>query len=311
MLNRRDLLKAGGAAALVAPFAGFTLSKARAQGAPLFRFGIIADPQFAPVAPNEKSNRYYANSLWKVSDAIKAFNEEDLQFVATLGDIIDRHWQSYTHILPLYDKLKHDSFFILGNHDYSVAKDYLSSVVRTTGLERAYYDFTGGGYRFIVLDGNDVSTYAPPDGDPRKAMAEERLAALKATGAENAQSWNGTLSDAQFSWLEQTIQKAEQAGERVIAMCHFPVFPTNKHNLWDCERVVDLLTSHKNVVAYMNGHNHAGNYGETGGVHFVNFQGMVDTPASTAYSVVEVHDERIEIRGFGREGNRTLALRTA
>ncbi|WP_171523476.1 metallophosphoesterase, partial [Acinetobacter baumannii] len=80
------------------------------------------------------------NTLWKLSDAITAFNKQDLQFVATLGDIIDRHWESYAHILPVYDKLKHKRFFLLGNHDYEVGAEYLSSVVRTAGMEKAYYD---------------------------------------------------------------------------------------------------------------------------------------------------------------------------
>jgi hypothetical protein len=35
---------------------------------------------------------------------------------------------------------------------------------------------------------------------------------------------------------------------------------------------------------------------------------MVDTPSETAYSVVEVYVDRIEIRGFGREENRTLKV---
>jgi len=108
MVTRRNIIKGGAAAAFFAPFAGFTVTGAAAQGGPLFRFGIVADPQYAPVVPNLKSNRYYANSLWKLSEAIEAFNKEDLQFVATLGDIIDRHWESFSHILPLYDKLKHE-----------------------------------------------------------------------------------------------------------------------------------------------------------------------------------------------------------
>src|SRR5690606_26022733 len=125
-----------------------------------FRFGLIADPQYAPVAP--RGTRFYSNSLGKVAEAIETFNGEELDFVATLGDIIDRRWESFGHILPIYDRLRHDRFFVLGNHDYDVAADYLGSVVRTVGMPNAYYDFTGGGYRFIVLDGNDVSMFAPP-----------------------------------------------------------------------------------------------------------------------------------------------------
>lgn len=311
MITRRNLLKVGGAAALFTPIAGFTIDPARAQSDPLFRFGIVADPQYAPVVPNLKSNRYYANSLWKLSEAIDTLNKQDLQFVATLGDIIDRHWESFSHVLPLYDKLDHKSVLLLGNHDYDIAAEYLDSVLRTTGLEKAYYDFAGGGYRFIVLDGNDVSLFAPPKDDPRREVAAKRLDELKAKGAANAQTWNGSLGDEQFAWLEATIKKADAAGEKVIVMCHYPVYPANEHNLWDADRIVDLVSNSKNVVAYFNGHNHAGNYGELNGKHFVNFKGMVDTPDTTAYSVVEVYPDRIEILGYGREGNRTLQLATA
>ena len=59
-----------------------------AQDKPLVRFGAIADPQYAPAAP--RGTRYYANSLWKLSEAIEKLNGENLDFVVTLGDIIDR-----------------------------------------------------------------------------------------------------------------------------------------------------------------------------------------------------------------------------
>lgn len=85
--------------------------------------------------------RYYANSLWKLDEAVKALNGEELRFVATLGDIIDRHWQSYDDILPIYDHLKHEHFFVLGNHDYEVAPDYLHAVLRQVGLKRSYLRF--------------------------------------------------------------------------------------------------------------------------------------------------------------------------
>ncbi|MCC6982963.1 MAG: metallophosphoesterase [Bauldia sp.] len=306
MFSRRQFLKATGAAALVMPFGGFRLAMAQAPGAPIFSFGVVADPQYAPVAP--AGTRFYANSLWKLTEAVNAFNEEDLQFVVTLGDIIDRHWESYAHILPLYDRLKHPNFFVLGNHDFSVASDYLDSVIRTTGLERSYYDFTGGGHRFIVLDGNEISTFANRAGSENHGLAQARYDALKAAGAPNAQTWNGGISDAQFAWVESTLNAARSAGERVVVMGHYPLFPVNEHNLWDDTRLVELLASYDNFLVYMNGHNHAGNYGEASGKHFVNFRGMVETADTTAYSVVDVYDDRLEIRGFGVEESRRLAV---
>jgi predicted phosphodiesterase len=302
-------MKIAGAEALFAPFNGFAINPARAQSDPLFRFGIVADPQYAPVAPNVALDRYYSNSLWKLSEAIEALNKEDLRFVVTLGDIIDRSWESYGHILPLYDKLKHDRLFMLGNHDYEVAAEYLASILRTVGMSKAYYDFAGGGYRFIVIDGNDVSLFAPPPDDPRREIAQRRLDDLKAKNAINALPWNGSLGDEQFAWLQETLKKAKAAGEKIIVMGHYPIYPVHELNMWDSERVVDLLTASDNFVAYFNGHNHDGNFGAIDSRYFVNFKGMVNTPTTNAYAVVEIHGDRIEIIGSGREPNRSLKLR--
>lgn len=308
MITRRSLLKAAGAAALVTPFAGFVARPALAQNDPLFQFGIIADPQYAPFPPRPGGTRYYANSLWKLDESLKTLNEQPLEFVATLGDIIDRHWDSFGDVLPIYDQLEHPHFFVLGNHDFEVGQDYLRSVVRNVGMEKSYYDFTGGNYRFLVIDGNDVSTFAPPAGDPRLDIAAERLAKLKEAGAENAQTWNGSLSDEQFAWIEERLTSAQQAGEKVIVLSHYPVYPANIHNLWDSERIVDLLTSHDNFVAFFNGHNHAGNYGAIGNQHFLNFKGMVETPDQSAYATVAVFEDRLEVTGHGLEESRTLQI---
>lgn len=310
MVTRRDLLAAAPAAAFVSTVAGAQVTLAQATGgfAP-FRFGVISDPQYAPVVPNASATRFYANSLWKLDEAIAELNRhDDLEFVVTLGDIIDRHWESYAHIMPVYDRLKHPRHFLLGNHDYDYAPEWIPSVLRTVGMPAPYYDFAVKGVRFIVVDGNDVSGFAPPKGDPRRDLAAERLAALAEAGAANAQTWNGSLSDAQFDWLGSRLQDARAAGERVILLCHYPVYPANEHNLWDDARIVDLVTANPHVMAWFNGHNHAGNYGAIGGQHYVNFKGMVDTPDTSCFAIVSVFADRIEIEGFGREESRTLAL---
>ena len=41
------------------------------SASPLFRFGVIADPQYAAIAPHVAMDRYYANSLAKVAAAIE------------------------------------------------------------------------------------------------------------------------------------------------------------------------------------------------------------------------------------------------
>ncbi|MGO6904967.1 hypothetical protein ACCS96_32855, partial [Rhizobium ruizarguesonis] len=79
------------------------------SASPLFRFGIIADPQYAAIAPHVAMDRYYANSLAKVAEAIEVFNGEELSFVMTLGDVIDRSFSSFDDILPVYEKLRHET----------------------------------------------------------------------------------------------------------------------------------------------------------------------------------------------------------
>lgn len=107
------------------------------------RFGVIADPQYAPVPP--RGSRYYGNTLWKLSEAVTALNSEPLDFVVTLGDMIDRHVDSFTHILPVYQRLQHDNYFVLGNHEFAVADDYKLTVPALLGMQQRYYDFCGTG----------------------------------------------------------------------------------------------------------------------------------------------------------------------
>lgn len=309
MATRRDLMVgAASAAALVAPFAGFTAA-AQESGAPILRFGAIADPQYAPVPP--RRTRYYGNSLWKLDAAIAELNKTELQFCVTLGDIIDRHWESYGHILPIYDRLRHDHFFVLGNHDYEVGADYLGAVHRTTGLKRPYYDFTGAGHRFVVIDGNDVSLFANAPGTDKHRLARETLDRLTREGAENAKPWNGGMSAEQQTWLRTTLDDARAKRQRVILLGHYPLFPANEHNMWGWQELVETLASYDNVLAYFCGHNHVGNQGERGGIHFVNLKGMVETPDTTAFSILEVRPDRIDIRGFGREESRSLKLKAS
>lgn len=313
MITRRKVLASLPAASAIAA-ASTALAqetKPTVQFEP-FRFGLITDPQFAPVVPNAVGVRFYGNSLWKLDAAVAELNKhDDLEFVVSLGDIIDRHWESFNYIMPVYDRLKHPHHIVAGNHDFDFEPEWLPSVMRTLSMPAPYYDFSVKGVRFIALDGNDVSTFAPPKDDPRRAIAEARLAASKATGAANAQSWNGSLSDEQFAWLEARLADARDAGERVILLCHYPVYPANEHNLWDSERIVELVQKHPHVMAWFNGHNHAGNYGAIGKQHFVNFHGMVDTPDTSAFAIVSVTDSTIEIEGFGREESRILELGAA
>ncbi|RLL41119.1 phosphatase [Oceanobacillus piezotolerans] len=272
-------------------------------GKPKIEFGILPDIQYCDCEAN--GTRYYRNSIEKLKEASETLNEENVDFTVQTGDLIDRDLSSFSTILPIFNTIKGPKYNVLGNHDFSVPTE---EVVDILGMPNQYYDFKYKNWRFVVLDTNDLSFYANPEGSEKYEQAEEMYTALKEAGASNAQTWNGGISDEQLTWLQGVLAKAEQRNEKVIVFAHHPAYPENEHNVWNDKEVRETLESHNNVVAYFNGHNHVGNYGLHNGIHYVNLKGMVETPDTTSYAIVQVYKDRIEIDGYGREQDRVLEI---
>lgn len=268
---------------------------------PSFQFGLVADAQYADI--ETKGTRYYRASLEKLTEAVNTFNEHELTFTIQLGDLIDKNESSFSKILPIYNEVNGPKYHVLGNHDYAMDA---KSVANLLEMPHFYYDFGYDGWRFIVIDTNDLSTYANPVGSEKYEKSQNIYEVLKWSGADNAQTWNGGVSSAQMNWLRDVLGRSAQAGEKVIVIGHSPISPLNVHNAWNDEALVKELEAAGNVIAYFNGHNHAGNYAEKNGIHYVNFKGMVETADTNAYSIVRVHPNRLEIKGYGREQNRVL-----
>ena len=273
---------------------------------PRFSFGVIADCQYCNIKVPSEAKRQYSSSKNKLTECVEKFNQIDLDFVVHLGDFIDRDFSSFEDILPVFNKLRARSYHVLGNHDFSVVDELKSKVPRVLGLKGKYYQFRRHGYRFLVLDGNDISLHAYAATDPRKKHARDYHKTLPS----GTPTWNGALGDGQLDWLKGELRDSERAGENVMIFCHFPIYPENVHNLWNAKEVLRTISRFKNVVAYMNGHNHAGGYGVVDGQHFLTLKGMVDTHES-AYSVVNVYKDRLEISGFGRQKDMSLPIKNS
>lgn len=276
----------------------------RSKENPMFSIGAIADVQYADVP--DSPPRLYRGALPKFTAAVQALNRFDLAFVVHLGDFIDRDWASYTPVLAAAAQSKHPMRFVLGNHDFSVANDKKPMVPAQFAMPGRYYAFSQGGWRFIVLDGNDMSTYAWPEG----SAEDVRSRALRAARYPDAKPWNGGIGEAQLSWLETELAAADVAGTPVALMCHFPVWPENDPSilLWNAAEVVARIETHPSVKLWLNGHEHEGGYGVREGIHYLNLKGLLDTE-ETAYAVIDFHPGKLEVRGFGREPSRSLVLR--
>ena len=259
-----------------------------------FSFGAIADCQYCE-SP-DRGQRKYSASKEKLQKCVKHFNRENLSFVIHLGDFIDRNFSSFDDLLPIYNSLDAPGYHVLGNHDFEVADDYKSQVPEKLGMPSKYYDFKIKNWRFLCLDGNDLSFIAYPRGSKRYQDSETYYREKKIRSPK----WNGGVGQKQMSWIREVLQTAEDSQEKVILFSHFPVYPPDPHNLWNAKEVISLLEEFSCVKAYINGHNHKGKYGIKNGIHYLTCKGMVDTNES-AYSIANVFEDRIEIIGYGRE----------
>lgn len=278
---------------LMVPLAG-------AAEKPMFSFAAIADCQYC--AQDSKVRRYHL-SPDKLAKCVDHLNMLELSFVVHLGDFIDRDWESFDVVVPIYEKLKAPHYHVLGNHDFSVADERKMEVPKRLGLTSRYYSFERGSWRFIAVDGNDVSLYAHPKGSDRHLASKAKYESYE----NKPPAYNGAVGKDQLVWLREQFESARKAKQRVVLFCHFPVFPKNSHNLWNDSEITKLLSEYSQIIAWINGHNHRGNYGEIDGIHYLTLKGMVDTE-KTSYAIIDVHDDRLEVRGFGREGNRTLKI---
>ena len=267
-----------------------------------YSFGVIADCQYCAV--EGQGVRKYSQSPAKLTNCVAHFNTLPLEFAIHLGDFIDRDFKSFDVLNPIYSQLSMAKYHVLGNHDFSVADEFKAQVPDKMGMPARYYDFAIQGWRHVVIDGNDVSFHAHPKGSEKHAAA----ALYYETNNLKAPKWNGAVGPDQLAWLRTVLKKADENKESVIIYCHFPVYPVNGHNLWNAEEVIALLEEFPCVKAYMNGHNHKGNYGEKNGIHYLTFKGMVDTE-QTSYAVVKVSRERLNVVGFGREEGRELEIK--
>lgn len=271
---------------------------------PVLLFGIFADAQYADL--DEANNRFYRSSEKKLREAYETFRKDSVDFVLNLGDLIDRDYKSFLTVIDIINSSGIKTYHLSGNHDYLVENRLKKKLPVLSENQKGYYSFTYDKFRFILLNGNEISTYAPTNKSDVK-KAQNLLKQMSSSGEINALDWNGGMSGKQIDWLKKQLDESVLSNERVFIVCHFPAYPVNKHNFFNYKEVLSIIGNYKNIIAWLNGHNHEGNYGNFNMIHFYTFRGMVESSSLNSFAIVEVYNNRIWIKGFGREKNMILA----
>lgn len=271
-----------------------------------FKIGVIADCQYCNC--DIKWDRYYKKAPQRLKEAVATLNKDSLNYTIHLGDFIDKDYNSLDSILPTWQNLKSKSYHVLGNHDFEVQDSLKLNVLEKLNIKKRYYSFVKKDWRFIVLDGNDLSFYGTTSKE-KAQQTDSLFNQLKDKSLPYLKKWNGGLSNKQINWIQQELDKAVQENQKVGFYCHFPIFPVDQHNIWNREQFLSLIKPYKNVKLFFNGHNHAGAYELVDNVHYLTFKGMVDTENTSAFAKVKFEKDTVFIEGFEREISRKLVIK--
>jgi manganese-dependent ADP-ribose/CDP-alcohol diphosphatase len=232
---------------------------------PLFRFGVIADVQWADVEDGynyaRTSKRCYRGALGVLRSAIDFWQPLKLDFVAQLGDLIDgqnaQRGMSVSAMdaaTALLSRLPCRIVNIVGNHElYNFDRVALAERLDVgsgrrgdpPSMRREYFSFKpADGWRVIALDSYQESVQGWAADDPRARRALKTLAAnnpnidpdnpgkngnwfagMPSGYVRRFVPYNGAYGREQLKWLRHELRQAAASGERVILLSHTILAP--------------------------------------------------------------------------------------
>ena len=261
---------------------------------PKLSFALIGDVQYAD--RDSVPGRNYRQARTLLNETISILNSKDLAFIVNLGDLGDGFDKNeIPDTLKNFAKSVHPVKHIVGNHDFVLNTE--EELKKLLGLKDLFYTFQAGGIRFIVLNGLDVSRFAPlgsaHHAQYEKYKIEHPYLILR--------EWDGMLSKESRDWLRKHLDAARKANENVILISHVPLLQ-NKGNacMWDRAEILDILDEYPNVRAYFAGHYHPGDTQMRKGVLYKTVKAICSSTTPTA-SICHVYDDRIVLEGIGEE----------
>ncbi|MBR2650377.1 MAG: metallophosphoesterase [Clostridia bacterium] len=268
----------------------------------MVKFAVIGDIHYSK--RGNYSTRDCLGARVRLAEIVEKLNERELDFVFSLGDLGDGHDEGeLPEILEIFNCSKHPVRYAVGNHD--LCKRGEREHAEAVGMPAPMYDFSVGGYRFIVLNGFEISRFSR-----NEAEKEAYWNFRKSNPDIPVQEWPGLLRESTWQSLSALLGAAEQNGEQVIIFCHVPTLPAACfREPWEAEppavlvehdKMVRLLGKYKNVRAYIAGHYHPGGLAVFDGVVHKTVRSLCDFSVPT-YVIVTVDGEKIKFSGYGAE----------
>ena len=257
---------------------------AATEGKPELRIGLVTDLHYADKPPS--GTRHHRESLTKVAEAAKRFDQEKPDLIVCLGDLIDTApsldaEKGYLkRILKEFSGMPGKHHYVLGNHcvENLTKPEFLGIVAQ----EKSYYSFDANGYHFVVLDACFTSSGAP-------------------YGRKNFKWADAKIPSAELEWLKADLR---QSPHKSIVFAHQCLDVIPPFGVKNGPEVRKILEDSGKVLAVLQGHFHFGNYQEVGGLHYCTLQAVVEGSGAdnNAYAMMEIlPGDGIRITGFRKQ----------
>lgn len=257
-----------------------------AQPSPAARIGLITDLHYA--AKPHVGNRYYQESLSKLSEAVRQFRRDRADFIIELGDFIDSTKsvpKDLENLLKISDVLKVAScptHYVLGNHcvETLTKQEFLEAV----GKKDAFYSFDFGPLHFVALDACFLS-----NGEPY--------------GRNNVDWTDANLPNEQLDWLRSDLRSTNKP---TIVFAHQRLDKVKRYSVKNAGAIRSVLEKSGSVQAVFQGHHHRNDYCEINGIHYCTLLAMVEGSGkeSNGYSLIEIlNSGTVTVSGFRKQSS--------
>ena len=248
------------------------------------RIGLVTDLHYADKSP--AGTRHYRESLAKLEEVGKRFEQVKPHFIVELGDLIDAADSVDTEkrylkvINRTFSSICKDRHYVLGNHCVDTLKkeEFLAGVEQ----EKPYYSFDRAGFHFIVLD-----ACFRKDGKPYQR--------------KNFKWTDTNIPAAELEWLEADLKKTNK---KVVVFAHQRLDVKNNHGVKNNAAVRKLLEASGDVLAVFQGHSHQNDLRHIGGIHYCTLVAMVEGSGAknSGFAWMGLQpDGTIHLTGFRRQ----------